>query len=338
MAETTRHGKDSASGIAEKIRPGALFHKLIQAFASGSAVHAWLFTGPEGVGKRTLAMQCAMAALCRGAEKPCFCCPPCVRVLDGTHPDVIRISGGKAIGVDAVREAVRLTGEHSFEGGRRVILMEHAQRMTPQAQNCLLKTLEEPAADTLFLLTAEDTSSLLPTVVSRCRPVPIPIWTEADMAPVLRERGVPQDQISALYFASGGSVGAALEFQRDPAHGQLREKVLRTVFSMESAKDVFPIGAAMKEEKEQAGDFLDTTESLLREVLLHRLGQAGGGSLDGFPQVWRRAGETAPVASFQRLLDAIFEARRQRASQVGWQAVLEKLLLTVTEEIKAWQR
>ncbi len=338
MAETTRHGKDGASGIAEKIRPGALFRKLIRTFASGSAVHAWLFTGPEGVGKRTLAAQCAMAALCRGEEKPCFHCPPCVRILDGMHPDVIRISGGKTIGVDAIREAVRLTAEHAFEGGRRVILMENAAKMTVQAQNCLLKTLEEPAGDTLFLLTAEDTSSLLPTVVSRCRQVPIPLWMDEEMIPILLQNGASADQAAALCFASGGSLGLALKLKRDPKYGALRENVLHTVFSMESAKDVFPIGAAMREEKDQAEDYLSAVEGLLREVLLRRLGLAKENALEGFPERWRWAGENAPVASFQRMLCAVFEARRQRASQVSWQAVLETFLLTITEEIKTWQQ
>ncbi len=337
MSDAARHGKESASGIAENIRPGALFRRLIQEFAMGGAVHAYLFTGPRGVGKRTLAAQCAMALLCAGDAKPCFSCPPCIRFLAGTHPDVKVITGEKSIGVDVIREAVRLTGEHAYEGGLRVILIERAEKMTAQAQNCLLKTLEEPPGDTVFLLTAEEGSSLLPTVVSRCRQRPIPPWTQEEMEAVLVKNGVPEERVEDLFLSSGGSIGTALALYRDPGYGELRRKVLQTVFSVESAKDIFPISHSMREEKEQADGFLDMVESLVREVLLTRLGQRDRKALDGFPQRWCLAGEKAPIPSLQRLMDAVFLARRRKSSQVSWQAVLEELLLKITEEIKAWQ-
>jgi DNA polymerase-3 subunit delta' len=337
LSDAARRGKDSASGIAENIRPGALFHKLITEFATGGAVHAYLFTGPGGVGKRTLAMQCAMALLCAGESKPCFACPPCIRFLNGTHPDAKIISGEKSIGVDVIREAVRLTGEHSYEGGHRVILIVRAEKMTAQAQNCLLKTLEEPPGDSVFLLTAEEASSLLPTVVSRCRVIPIPPWTQEEMEPVLQNSGAPKERIEELCLFSGGSIGTALALYNDPMYGELRRKLMQTVFSMESAKDIFPIGNAMREEKEQADGYLDMMESLVREVLLTRLNQRDIKTLEDFPKRWCMAGEKAPIPSLQRVMDAIFLARRRKSSQVSWQAVLEELLLKITEEVISWQ-
>ena len=337
MFDAARHGKDNASGIAENIRPGALFRKLITEFAAGTAVHAYLFTGPQGIGKRTLAMHCAMALLCKGESRPCFECPTCIRILDGTHPDVKIIPGEKTIGVDVIREAIRLTGEHSFEGGHRVIVIERAEKMTAQAQNCLLKTLEEPPEDTVFLLSAEEASSLLPTVVSRCRVKPVPPWSQEEMEPVLQKFGVPAERIGELCLLSGGSIGAALALYNDPKYGELRRKMMQTVFSMESAKDIFPIGSAMREEKEQADGYLDMMESLVRDVLLTRLGQREQRALEDYPRRWQAAGERAPVSSLQRVMDAIFLARRRKASQVSWQAVLEELLLKITEEVISWQ-
>ncbi len=337
MSDATRSVVESASGIADQIRPGALFRRLIAEFAKGNGVHAYLLTGPDGVGKRTLAMQCAMAALCAADVKPCFVCPPCVRFQNGTHPDVKRISGDKSIGVDIIREAVRLTGEHTYEGGRRVILIEKAERMTPQAQNSLLKTLEEPPEGTFFLLTAEEASSLLPTVVSRCRVVPVPLWTQEEMVPALAKHGMPDVKAEELSVLSGGSIGAALKMWRDPIYGESRRKILQTVFLMESERDVFPISNAQREEKEQGDLFLNILESLVREVLLVRLGQLDKKTLEAFPGRWRSAGEAAPIPSLQRVMDAIFFARRRKASQVSWQAVLEELLLKITEEVKAWQ-
>ena len=337
MSDAARSLVESASGIADQIRPGALFRRLIEEFAKGNGVHAYLFTGSDGVGKRTLAMQCAMAALCLADAKPCFTCPPCVRFQNGTHPDVKRISGEKSIGVDTIREAVRLTGEHTYEGGRRVILIEKAERMTPQAQNSLLKTLEEPSEGTFFVLTAEEVSSLLPTVVSRCRVTPIPLWTQEEMTPALKKLGMPDSQVEELSVLSSGSIGSAIKMWRDPAYGEMRKRILQTVFAMSSEKDVFSISNAQREEKEQADMFLTLLESLVREVFLVRLGQLSPQIIHSYPDRWRSAGESAPIPSLQRIMDAIFFARRRKASQVSWQAVLEELLLKITEEIKAWQ-
>jgi len=337
LSDATRFLVESASGIADQIRPGALFHRLITEFAKGNGVHAYLFTGPDGVGKRTLAMQCAIASLCTADVKPCFACPTCIRFKNGSHPDVKRISGEKSIGVDTIREAVRLTGEHTYEGGRRIILIEKAERMTPQAQNSLLKTLEEPSEGTFFLLTAEEVSSLLPTIVSRCRVIPIPLWTQEEMAPALKKLDMPDNQVEELSVLSGGSIGAAIMMWRDPTYGEMRKRILQTVFAMEREKDVFPISNAQREEKEQADIFLVVLESLVREVLLVRLGQLSSTIMESFPNRWRSAGESAPIPSIQRIMDAIFFARRRKASQVSWQAVLEELLLKITEEIKAWQ-
>lgn len=337
MSEASRHGKDKASGPGANIRPGALFHGLIQEFASGNAVHAYLFTGPRGVGKKTLANLCARTLLCTGEQKPCGACPPCIRFLDGAHPDVLRIPGEKTVGVDQIREAVRLTGEHTYEGGRRVILIERAEKMTAQAQNCLLKTLEEPVEGTFFFLAAEDTSALLTTIVSRCRVKPVPPWTQEEMTNPLLTAGVPAQRIGELHLLSGGSIGLALQMWKEPRYGELRKNILETVFSMEGPGDVFAISGAMKDAKDQAEEYLNALENLLRMVLMVRLKLYGTQALNDFPPRWRKAGERAPVESLQKMMDAVFAARRRKASQVSWQAVLEELLLKITEEIGTWQ-
>lgn len=128
---------------------GAVFAGLMQTLREGTFVHAYLISGMRGVGKHTLARLMAQYILCRGdkGDEPCGVCPSCVRMLDGTHPDVVRLlpeKDKKSIVVDQVRELVALAGEHTYEGGRRILLIEQAEKMNPQAQNALLKTLEEP--------------------------------------------------------------------------------------------------------------------------------------------------------------------------------------------------
>ena len=157
--------------FADLAGQSALIGQLQSDFARGRYVHAYLLTGPGGTGKRSAAQLCAMAALCRGEKKPCGACGPCRRVLSGTHPDVHTVvpeKGKQIIGVGVMREVLDTVSVKSFEDGAKVILIPEAERMNAAAQNCLLKTLEEPPAHVKFLLATTDPQKLPVTILSRC--------------------------------------------------------------------------------------------------------------------------------------------------------------------------
>ena len=142
-------------------------------FSRRTFVHAYLFAGPRGTGKRSVARLCTMAALCRGeGKRPCGVCGPCRRVLSGTHPDVHVITapkGKQSIGVDVLRGVLEEVAVRSFEDGTKAILFPEAEKMTPAAQNCLLKTLEEPPAYVVFILATTEPQKLPATILSRCQ-------------------------------------------------------------------------------------------------------------------------------------------------------------------------
>ena len=144
-------------------------------FAGQTYVHAYLLCGPRGTGKKSVARLCAMAAVCRGeGARPCGVCGPCRRVLSDTHPDLHTVEpekDKKSIGVNVMRDTIAEVGVKSFEGGTKALFIPRAEIMTAQAQNCLLKTLEEPPEDTVFFLMTDQPGALLPTIVSRCRTV-----------------------------------------------------------------------------------------------------------------------------------------------------------------------
>src|SRR5262249_26497463 len=135
-----------------------------QAVRSKRLSHAYLFTGPAQIGKRTLALAFAQAMLCTGEEasppgSPCGACSACVKVQNGTHPDVSMIlpeDGKKSIGVDTIRALILAAALQPQEGSYSIFVLPDAELMTIEAANALLKTLEEPAAHTVLLLTTVD--------------------------------------------------------------------------------------------------------------------------------------------------------------------------------------
>ena len=185
-----------------------------------------LFDGPEGVGKRLTAVALAQALNCErpmdidGSRDACGECPPCRRILRGVHADVLVIEPAETgiIRLDQVRDAIDRAAYRPFEGRRRVVIIDAADALNVEAQNALLKTLEEPPPASVFVLVTDRPDLLLPTVRSRCQRLRFGPLAAADVADALiRDHGVAPADAHAAAAASGGSVGRALESHAEDA-------------------------------------------------------------------------------------------------------------------------
>jgi DNA polymerase-3 subunit delta' len=207
---------------------------LRSALRRGALHHAYLFGGPEGVGKATAARLLAQAANCeeagaRAQGDACGACGPCRKIAKGVHPDVVVLAeervmakagrwepkGGRTPSRDIVVDQVRDLVDHRlamkrFEGRRRFVIVDPADAMNPQAQNALLKTLEEPPDDTTLVLVAASPDALLPTIRSRCLRVPFGPIPAAALAARLEAAGHPPEKARLAAALSGGSLGRAL--------------------------------------------------------------------------------------------------------------------------------
>ena len=209
--------------------------------------HAVLFVGPPSVGKTTLALDLAAALLCeaeRRADRPCRACRGCRLVASGNHPDLHRLRPGGAgnqIKISATtvdpRPGIReLVGELSLmpvEGGARVAVVEGAHRMNEDAQNALLKTLEEPPTGVVILLCADDEDRLLSTIRSRCQRIRLGTVAVRDMEAWLTERGAA-DAPAAARFArlSAGRPGLALSYAASAEATAARAELDRTLIDL----------------------------------------------------------------------------------------------------------
>jgi DNA polymerase-3 subunit delta' len=221
-----------------------LLDLIARAAVRGSLPPSLIFAGPEGVGKRTAAVSLAQLVNCtapRDAEAPDACgeCPSCKRIARGVHADVLVIEPGEtgSIKVEPIRDAIERAAYRPFEGRRRVVVIDDAHEVLPEAQNALLKTLEEPPPASMFVLVTSRPDVLLPTVRSRCQRLRFGRLAPADVADVLvRAHGYTDADAHAAAAASDGSVGGALEGGTEEVVAA-REAAARLLQALASATD-----------------------------------------------------------------------------------------------------
>ena len=273
--------------------------------------HAFLLSGPHGTGKRTCANYLTQTILCASPQAPCGQCPACKKVLAGLHPDVHVVGEEeKSISVDTIRALRDQLALRPFEADRHIALIPRADRMTAQAQNALLKTLEEPAGGNVFFLLTDQPGAMLPTIVSRCRRLRFsPVSVEA-CAEILAEKGVQ------------GAVGRALEIAGDEDYLPLREKALSSLKALSGgkagvARAISFLGEG-KSAAARAPEWLEILEVVARDLMAREnggtpYGDTGDLKLDG-----------------RALLLGVMETRKLAASNVSFLAALEKMYLALT--------
>ena len=207
--------------------------ETLAAFVNGGRFpHALLLEGPEGSGRRTFAREIAAALFCRGEHKPCGSCNQCRKVLEQNHPDVEYYGGDgsrRSFHIDTIRQLRQNAWLLPGEAPCRVCVLCGAENMTDQAQNALLKILEEPPEHTVFILTAENRAMLLPTILSRVQTIRLEPLTPAEILPVLRER-CPDQPGEKLEWAAetADTIGQALALLADESlqkHAQLAQRM-----------------------------------------------------------------------------------------------------------------
>lgn len=212
-----------------------------------------IFSGPEGVGKRLVALAVAQALNCTGTSQgsgaadgkrpidACGECPACKRIARDVHPDVLMVGPGEtgSIKIEQVRDLIDRAMYRPFEGRRRVTIVDDADRLVAGAQNALLKTLEEPPPSSVFILITSRPDALLPTVTSRCSHIRFGRLSSTDVATVLeRDHKYVTREALAVAAASDGSVGQALHAEGEE-HSNARgdaEALLRSARGRSDAR------------------------------------------------------------------------------------------------------
>ena len=241
--------------------------------------HAILIEGPVGSGRRTLARLIAAAALCDEREVPCGACSHCRRVLAGIHPDVTEVGGNgeaRSFHVDEIRRIREEAYVLPNEGRRRVFVLCDAGQMTEQAQNALLKLLEEPPAHVVLILTCEQRFQLLDTVISRVFPVTLEGVDIDEAVGVLTARfpDKPTEEIRRVAALWGGVIGQAEESLRGGTYGEIVDIVSAIANGIVAPAELALLKATAKLEKrkEAATPVLSGLQLVLRDAMAARSG------------------------------------------------------------------
>ncbi|MBE5794444.1 MAG: DNA polymerase III subunit delta' [Clostridiales bacterium] len=313
---------------------------VLEQFRRGGANHAYLLTGAMGLGKRTFAKVLASALFCMSPDKPCGVCEACRRVMAGNEPDVLEVypESGKQIPVDRIREVIRTVSQHAFGSGYRVVIIEPVEKMNAAGQNALLKSLEEPLSNVVFLLLTHEFSATLGTIASRCVRVKLTPWPDELMQQAMQAENYPEEEIRRVLPLSGGNIGTALSLLSGDGEDEDVKSFVDAALSLDCDAAAVAVSTRLKDAREKSDKLLDALERAIHQTLLFKTGMLGADCLKSFPAAWQRISERITPKSLNTMLEAIFEARRMRLGQVNWQSTVDQLMIKLLEEQLVWQQ
>lgn len=263
-------------GFADIIGQERIIRLLQRALAQDLLPHAFLFTGMEGVGKKLTALTLAKVVNCENGASGDCCdhCLSCRKAASGNHPDINIIEReGPFIKIQQIRALKARLRFSPLEGRYRVTVINNAQNLKVEAANALLKVLEEPPADNLIILTAIETTALLPTIVSRCLHLPFqPLVAVEISAHLCQTQGISPERAAVIAGLAGGSLSRAMSLLDEEQLGR-RSWLLETVAEIHKSQ-IPDLLTAIQRWK---GDNLDLKQDLewlktwIRDLVLQRL-------------------------------------------------------------------
>ncbi|MCW8858373.1 MAG: DNA polymerase III subunit delta' [Deltaproteobacteria bacterium] len=306
---------------------------LRRALSKNRIAHAYLFEGPDGIGKRLMALAFARALLCLKSTG-CGDCPACRKVDHNNHPDVHLLDAEETtIKIDQVRSLQQELSLRPLEGKDKICLIDGAEQLTPGAANALLKTLEEPQPNTLIILLTSHPEKLLPTICSRCQRLPFSRLPKQQLATILCQRlDLNSTEANVLAALSDGSLKKALG-QNKQLYLEKRHNLIQSLSALSSGSTIptFSLADELATEKDLLPDILDIFQAFYRDVLLMKHGRPKEElvNLDLLESLEKQS-KILSTDSLMIKLKALDSARFHLQRNVNRQLALEVMLIRMT--------
>ena len=300
--------------------------------------HAYLIHGEKGTGKKMLAGLFAKTLQCEaGGTDPCGTCRSCIQCDSGNQPDIIWVTHEKptVISVDDIREQVNNDIIiKPYSSRYKIYIIPEAELMNPQAQNALLKTIEEPPEYAIIMLLTNNLDKMLPTILSRCITLNLKPVGELDMMEYLSRMGVPQAKAKFCVGFAFGNLGKAVRLATSEEYNEIKHdcvQILKDINRME-IYDLIDAVKKMTKYKLDIYDYLDIMMMWYRDILMLKV----SGSPDKllFKEEYATLKQQANYISYEgieNVLKALDKVKVRLEANVNFDIAMELLLLTIKE-------
>ena len=326
-------------GFKDVVGHRDIIQYIQDAVAKNKVSHAYILNGQRGSGKKMLAKLFAMTLQCESRNsEPCGMCRSCIQASHNNQPDIITVKHEKpsSIGVDDVRE--QLNGDimiKPYSSPYKVYIVPEADLMTVQAQNAILKTIEEPPKYAVILLLTENADSLLPTIRSRCVMLKLRNIKDKLVKKYLIEQlHIPDYQAELCAAFAQGNIGRATMLATSESFNEIKEEaiqLMKYIDEMELHEIVSAIKSISKY-KLQIEDYLDIMMIWYRDVLLYKATKDVGGLVfsDQLKFIKAKASKSS-YEGIERIIESIEKAKARLKANVNFDLLMELMLLTIKE-------
>ena len=313
---------------------------LQSALEQKSISHAYLFCGDAGSGRHTISQAFARALLCENPTEDydaCGRCKSCLQAASANHPDIHVITHEKFnIHVDEIREQLNSDIQiKPYSSPYKVYIIPDANRMNEQAQNALLKTLEEPPAYAVIILLSDNESALLPTIISRCITLQMKPVSQKEIANYLTQKLQMEPDVAEI--AAGfcqGNIGQALRFAQSENFQIMKEQVLKLLKQIDdiSLASVMEIIHAFSKDKGNFYDYLDLMLLWYRDILMYKATKDTNLLLyrDEYTTISSQASKRS-YEELERIIEAINKVKIRLDANVNFELAIELMLLVIKE-------
>lgn len=301
--------------------------------------HAYIITGEAGMGRKSLANAFALTLLCeKGKSQPCMECHACKQVLSGNHPDLIYVSHEKSgsIGVDDVRQQINDTIMiRPYSSYYKIYIVDEAEKMTPQAQNALLKTIEEPPSYAIIILLTTNQEAFLPTILSRCVQLKLnPLRDFVVKTYLVQNQQVPEADAEVYAAFARGNLGKAISLASSEEFKLLHQEVLHLLKHVKDMdiSELLDYIKKLKDENLDIGECLDFMQLWYRDVLLYKVTKDINQLI--FKDEYSAVNEISKKSGYdglEKILEAIDKARVRLDANVNMELAMELMLLVMKE-------
>ena len=315
--------------------------QLQGAISTGRVSHAYILYGEVRSGKEFVAKVFAQALLCEkpvtkqdGTIEPCGECHSCRQAMTANHPDIIYVPS--TIGVEEIRDRIVETVQvKPYQGPYKIYIVEEAEKLTVQAQNVLLKTIEEPPAYVVFILLTSSTEALLPTILSRCVLLNMRPVRDDEMRTYLMEQlHVPESRAEICIAFARGNIGRAKALASSEDFDKIRTNalsLLKNIHEMDTA-DIMEALKNIREYGFDINDYLDIMAVWYRDILLFKATHDMNHLIfrDEIQSI-QKVAQCSDYEGIEEVIQALEVAKSRLRSKVNYELTMELLLLTIKE-------